>query len=66
MPSTKNRWPPHPIIARLRERGWTMQALAEALGASPREVYRWAAGDSRPIGVYERALARLDASSSAA
>lgn len=48
-----------PEIARLRAGGWTMEAVAQAIGASVRQVYRWSSGDSRPLPIYRRALAAL-------
>jgi hypothetical protein len=56
--------PPHPTVAQLRACGFTPRAIAEGIGASIREVSRWAAGDTRPIPVYERELGRLLASAS--
>jgi DNA-binding transcriptional regulator YiaG len=46
-------------VLRLRKAGWTYEAIARALKASTREVYRWQAGDSRPLGVYADMLAAL-------
>jgi hypothetical protein len=54
------RYQPHPRIAELRAAGWTAPQIAFAIGASLREVTRWAAGDTRPLPVYERLLAALD------
>jgi len=48
----------YPDVARLRTAGWTVAAIADAIGASEREVYRWARG-VEPIRVYRRLLARL-------
>jgi hypothetical protein len=48
----------YPDIARLRTAGWTVAAMADAIGASEREVYRWARG-VEPILVYRRLLALL-------
>jgi transcriptional regulator with XRE-family HTH domain len=59
------RHAPHPRIVALRENGWSLAQIANAVGASAREVTRWAAGDTRPIPVYERELGRLLASASA-
>lgn len=53
------RHPPDPDIARLRSNGWTLEQIARALSASMREVYRWAAGDSRPLPIYAQMLAKL-------
>jgi transcriptional regulator with XRE-family HTH domain len=53
------RYAPDPEIARLRAAGWTLEQIAHALRASIREVYRWAAGDTRPLPIYARALAEL-------
>lgn len=51
--------PPHPAVAQLRASGWTLEGIARNIGSSVREVSRWAAGDTRPLGVYERELTRL-------
>lgn len=56
------RYPQHPLIAELRSAGWTTIKIATTIGASLREVTRWAAGDTRPLPVYERLLADLHAS----
>lgn len=53
------RYAPDAQITRLRKAGWTYEAIARSLKASLREVYRWAAGDSRPIGIYADMLASL-------
>jgi hypothetical protein len=53
------RYGPHPELERLSAGGWTREAIALAVGASVREVYRWAGGYRRPIGVYEQMLAAL-------
>lgn len=53
------RYAPDPEIARLRAGGWTLEQVARALNASIREVYRWAAGDTRPLPIYAAALAAL-------
>jgi transcriptional regulator with XRE-family HTH domain len=62
-PSTRRlhlpRHEPHPRIRELRTQGWTDAQIAAAIGASPRAVVRWAAGDTRPLPVYEANLARL-------
>lgn len=50
---------PHPRIATLRSQGWTDAQIAAAIGASMRAVVRWAAGDTRPLPVYEANLSRL-------
>jgi hypothetical protein len=50
---------PHPEIARLRSGGWSIRAIARALHASPRQVFRWAAGDNDPLPVFASALASL-------
>lgn len=50
--------PANPDIARLRAGGWTIAAIADAIGASEREIYRWARGIT-PIRVYRRLLAHL-------
>jgi len=42
------RYPPCVEVARLRELGWTVLAIAMATGVTRREAYRWAAGDARP------------------
>jgi DNA-binding transcriptional regulator YiaG len=55
----KPRYPPCKAVVRLRRGGWTYEAIARALKASTREVYRWQAGDSRPLGVYADMLAAL-------
>jgi DNA-binding transcriptional regulator YiaG len=55
----KPRYPPSKDIVRLRRAGWTYEAIARELKASTREVYRWQAGDSRPLGVYADMLAAL-------
>jgi len=52
---------PHPRIAELRAQGWTDGQIASAIGASVRAVSRWAAGDTRPLRVYEGQLAHLPA-----
>jgi len=44
---------PHPRIVELRAQGWTDGQIADAIGASPRAVSRWAAGDTRPLRIYE-------------
>jgi transcriptional regulator with XRE-family HTH domain len=49
---------PVSIIRTLRDAGWTVAAIAAAIGTSEREVYRWAQG-VRPITPYRRALERL-------
>jgi hypothetical protein len=51
--------PPHPRIASLRSQGWTDAQIAAAIGASIRAVVRWAAGDTRPLPVYETNLSKL-------
>jgi DNA-binding transcriptional regulator YiaG len=55
----KLRYPPSKDVVRLRKGGWTYEAIARELKASTREVYRWQAGDSRPLGVYADMLAAL-------
>ena len=55
----KIRYPPSRDVVRLRKGGWTYEAIARELKASTREVYRWQAGDSRPLGVYADMLAVL-------
>lgn len=55
----KPRYAPDAQVMRLRKAGWTYEAIARSLKASLREVYRWAAGDSRPLGVYADMLADL-------
>lgn len=53
---------PHPKnadVVRLRAGGWTPTQIAEAVGATERQVWRWAAGESRPLPIYARALAQL-------
>jgi DNA-binding transcriptional regulator YiaG len=55
----KPRYPPCKDIVRLRKGGWTYEAIARELKSSTREVYRWQAGDSRPLGVYADMLAAL-------
>jgi DNA-binding transcriptional regulator YiaG len=55
----KLRYPPSKDVVRLRKGGWTYEAIARELKASTREVYRWQAGDSRPLGVYADMLATL-------
>lgn len=55
----KPRYPPMKDVVRLRKGGWTYEAIARELRASTREVYRWQAGDSRPLGVYADMLAEL-------
>jgi hypothetical protein len=50
--------PAHPDVARLRAGGWTVAAIADAIGASEREIYRWSRGVA-PIGIYRRLLAAL-------
>ena len=57
---------PHPAVAQLRASGLTLDDIARGIGASMREVSRWAAGDSRPLRVYERELDRLLSASVAA
>lgn len=49
----------HPEIARLRTGGWKMEEIADAIGASVRQVYRWSSGEYAPIRVYARALMAL-------
>lgn len=56
---------PHPEILRLRAGGWTITRIAEAIHASPRQVFRWASGDSHPLPVFEAALSRLPSPPSA-
>lgn len=56
---SKPRYAPDAQVMRLRKAGWTYEAIARSLKASLREVYRWAAGDSRPLGVYADMLADL-------
>lgn len=58
------RHAPHPRIAELRENGWSLAQIANAVGASAREVTRWAAGDTRPLRVYESQLTQLPPSPS--
>jgi hypothetical protein len=53
------RHAPHPRITLLRENGWSLAQIANAVGASAREVTRWAAGDTRPLRVYEGQLSQL-------
>ena len=61
------RHSPHPRIAVLRSQGWTDAQIAAAIGASMRAVVRWAAGDTRPLPVYEANLSKLpDAPASSA
>jgi hypothetical protein len=55
------RHAPHPRIVALRENGWSLAQIANAVGASAREVTRWAAGDTRPLRVYEGQLSQLPA-----
>lgn len=50
---------PHPHIVRLRAAGWLPHQIAVHVGASHRAVCRWAAGDTRPLPVYEEALEAL-------
>lgn len=50
---------PHPHIVRLRAAGWLPHQIAAYVGASHRAVSRWAAGDTRPLPVYEEALESL-------
>ena len=50
---------PHPHVARLRATGWTTAEIAAYVGASLRAVARWAAGDTRPLPIYEAALEDL-------
>lgn len=50
---------PHPHVARLRATGWTTSEIAAYVGASLRAVARWAAGDTRPLPIYEAALEDL-------
>lgn len=62
MRSSRQKQPqyaPDAQVMRLRKAGWTYEAIARSLKASLREVYRWAAGDSRPLGVYADMLADL-------
>lgn len=54
------RHAPDPDIARLRAAGWTLAQIAVTLRASLREVYRWAAGDARPLAVYAERLAAIE------
>ena len=58
-PRKKPRYPPCKDVVRLRKAGWTYEAIARELKASTREVYRWQAGDSRPLGFYADMLANL-------
>jgi len=58
-PRKKPRYPPCADVVRLRKAGWTYEAIARELKASTREVYRWQAGDSRPLGFYADMLASL-------
>jgi hypothetical protein len=50
---------PHPEIQRLRDDGWTMGQIAQAVHASERQVFRWYAGDFRPLPVFDAALRSL-------
>lgn len=46
----------------LLDAGWTVQQIADAIGADNRSVYRWASGDSRPMVIaHNRGLALLRA-----
>lgn len=54
------RYAPNPDIERLRAAGWTLAQIAGTLPASLREVYRWAAGDARPLAVYAERLAAIE------
>jgi hypothetical protein len=53
------KYAPNARLLALRANGWTLAAIAERVDVRIREIYRWAAGDSRPIGVYVRALNAL-------
>ena len=46
-------------VVLLRDSGWTPTQIAEAVGATERQVWRWAVGESRPLRVYAKALAAL-------
>jgi hypothetical protein len=54
------RYAPNLDIERLRAAGWTLAQIAGTLPASLREVYRWAAGDARPLAVYAARLATIE------
>jgi hypothetical protein len=56
---TPPRYPPDAEIVRLRAGGWTLEQIARSINASIREVYRWAAGDTRPLAIYASMLAAL-------
>lgn len=47
------------IVAELKGLGWSAEDIAADIGASPRQVYRWANGEFRPLPVYLKALQRL-------
>lgn len=53
------RYTPDVTVQQLRTAGWGIRAIAKAIGATEREVWRWAGGWSRPLAVYARALAAL-------
>lgn len=57
--TTVHPYPKNADVVRLRAGGWTPTQIAEAVGATERQVWRWAAGESRPLKVYARALAAL-------
>jgi hypothetical protein len=52
----------HPEIARLRSGGWTVAQIADAIGASSRQVFRWSSGEFDPLPIFARALASLPSS----
>ena len=56
---TEHRYSPHEDALRLRKGGWHPAQIAEAVGATERQVWRWLAGDSRPLRVYARTLSAL-------
>ena len=51
--------PPHPEVIRLLDGGWTHEEIASAVRTVPRCVWRWAAGDTKPLPIFVESLQRL-------
>lgn len=47
------------IIAQLREAGWTVKRIADALQVTERQVFRWQRGVHTPLPVFQRGLEKL-------
>ena len=52
---------PDKRIQNLVRNGWSYDQIADRIGASSRAVYRWAAGDSEPLPVFDRLITELSA-----